>query len=220
MNQATASSDHIVDDVDAATTQFEAIVQAWVEAGQPLPAFSISHPDPDAQAMIEAAWIYAVVAHGDQVRKYTGVPYITHCLEVASIVAEATDTPEAICAALLHDVIEDTPNTAADLLTAGFNETTVQMVVELTDVAPPAPGLNRKKRKALERQHLAAGSPLTQTVKLADIISNTSSIAEHDPGFARIYLEEMAALLEVLTKGNPELHQRASAIIDSHRHSQ
>ena len=218
MSQATANSNHIADDVDAATTQFEAIANAWAEAGQPLPAFSISHPDPEAQAMIEAAWAFAVVAHGDQERKYTGEPYITHCLEVASIVAEVTDSPEAICAALLHDVIEDTPNTAADLLTAGFNETTAQMVIGLTDVAPPAPGLNRKKRKALEREHLAAGCPLTQTVKLADIMSNSSSIAEHDPGFSRIYLEEMAALLKVLTKGNPELHQRASAIIDSHHH--
>jgi (p)ppGpp synthase/HD superfamily hydrolase len=50
---------------------------------------------------------YAVEAHGDQTRKGTGVPYVSHLLGVASLVLEeAGDEDEAI-AALLHDVVED-----------------------------------------------------------------------------------------------------------------
>ena len=204
--------------MNTATSQMDAVAEAWASEGRPLPSLNITHPEPDAQAMIEVAWSFAVVAHGNQARKYTGEPYVTHCLDVAGIVAEVTDSPEAVCAALLHDVIEDTPNTAESLLAAGFNEATVSMVVDLTEVAPPAPGLNRAKRKAMDRQHLAGVCPLSQTVKLADMISNSPSIIEHDPGFARIYIDEMAALVDVLTDGNPELHRRASAIIDDYLH--
>jgi hypothetical protein len=44
-----------------------------------------------------------------------------------------------------------------------------------------------------------------QTIKCADIISNTSSIVMHDPAFARVYLEEKRLLLERLTEADPRL---------------
>jgi hypothetical protein len=49
-------------------------------------------------------------------------------------------------------------------------------------------------------------------VKLADLISNTSSIARHDPAFARVYLAEKRELLTVLTRGNATLHAVATAL--------
>jgi hypothetical protein len=53
---------------------------------------------------------------------------------------------------------------------------------------------------------LAVASPEAQTIKLADLIDNTSSIVERDPDFARVYLYEQAELMKVLTKGNPFLY--------------
>ena len=50
-------------------------------------------------------------------------------------------------------------------------------------------------------------------MKLADLISNTRSIVEHDPNFAKIYMAEKALLLKVLVRGNKELFAKASALV-------
>src|SRR3989440_12615552 len=55
----------------------------------------------------EEALVYATRAHGDQMRKKTGIPFIAHILGVAAIAMEyGADETEAI-AALLHDAVED-----------------------------------------------------------------------------------------------------------------
>ena len=59
-------------------------------------------------ADIEKAYLFAKEAHGAQTR-YTGEPYITHPLAVAYILAQMRMDPPTIMAALLHDVVEDTP---------------------------------------------------------------------------------------------------------------
>jgi hypothetical protein len=61
----------------------------------------------------------------------------------------------------------------------------------------------------LDRQHSAAAPAAAQTIKVADLISNTRSIVAHDPGFAKVYLEEKRMLLEVLTKADPTLLNKA-----------
>ena len=53
-----------------------------------------------------------------------------------------------------------------------------------------------------------------QTIKLADLISNSKSIMEHDPKFAVTYLEEKRLLLEVLTKGDKKLMDIAKSLVD------
>ncbi len=50
-----------------------------------------------------------------------------------------------------------------------------------------------------------------QTVKVADIVSNTSSIVQHDPKFAEVYLDEKSLLLDVLTGADPRLVALARA---------
>ena len=57
---------------------------------------------------IEAAYKFAEKSHGDQ-RRVSGIPYILHPTSVACIVAELGLDTDSICAALLHDVVEDTP---------------------------------------------------------------------------------------------------------------
>jgi hypothetical protein len=54
-----------------------------------------------------------------------------------------------------------------------------------------------------------------QSIKCADLISNTSTIVKHDPGFAKVYLPEKKAILEVevLTKAHPGLHYYAEATL-------
>lgn len=143
--------------------------------------------------LIVKALQFAIVAHGDQKRKYTGLPYVTHCIEVAEIVANNGGTDAQIAAALLHDTVEDTPVTI-DEIEAEFGMEIALLVGWLTDVSKPEDG-NRATRKALDRNHTLKAPSTAQFVKLADLISNTSSIVEHDVNFARVYLKEKELLL-------------------------
>jgi len=155
--------------------------------------------------LVERARIFATAAHAavGQTRKYTGEPYVVHPVEVAGIVESAGGSNAMIAAALLHDVLEDTGVTF-DLLVEQFGSEVAELVLWLTDVSKPEDG-NRSTRKALDRQHSAAAPAEAQTIKVADLISNTRSIVAHDPGFAKVYLEEKRLLLDVLTRADPTL---------------
>jgi len=160
---------------------------------------------------VEIAMTFCIAAHAavGQVRKYTGEPYSMHPMEVARIIIEHVPdyTDEMICAALLHDVVEDTQVPLA-VVRAMFGPTVGDMVEQLTDVSKAEDG-NRAVRKAIDLQHTAQACPAAKTVKLADLISNSSSITAHDPEFAKVYLAEKRALLEVLREGDPTLYQMA-----------
>lgn len=159
---------------------------------------------------IERARLFAAAAHAavGQRRKYTGEPYHVHLVEVADLVSEVGGTTDMICAAMLHDTLEDT-QVSEELLREEFNDEIVDLVVWLTDVSTKADG-NRAARKALDAAHIASAPEEAQTIKCADIISNVTSIVQHDPDFARVYLLEKQAQLAVLTKADPILWQRAN----------
>lgn len=166
------------------------------------------------KGFIQSARDFATDAHEGQTRKYTGEPYITHPIAVMDIVNEVTDDPNILAAALLHDVVEDC---GVGLGEIGFlfGDKVADLVFELTDVSKPEDG-NRKARKEIDRQHLAAASPEAQTIKLADLIHNTQSVVEHDTAFAKVYMAEKALLLEVLYKGDPQLYDRATRMVEDY----
>jgi (p)ppGpp synthase/HD superfamily hydrolase len=155
--------------------------------------------------IVEKAKVFATAAHAavGQKRKYTFEPYIVHPIEVASIVRGVPHTPEMEAAAYLHDVVEDTQVSLITIYKE-FGKEVGELVGWLTDPSTSEMG-NRAVRKAIDREHSANAPAAAQTVKLADLISNTRSIMEHDPAFAKIYLEEKRLLLEMLTKGDPVL---------------
>jgi hypothetical protein len=165
--------------------------------------------------LVEKARDYATKAHRriDQRRKYTGQPYDVHLRAVAELVATVTDDQETIAAAWLHDLVEDTPATFADV-EREFGAGVRALVAEVTDVSRPGDG-NRAARQAIEREHLARASARAQTIKLADLIDNTRDICRHDPGFGRVYVREKADLLEVLTEGDPDLLARAREAVET-----
>jgi len=164
--------------------------------------------------MVQKAIFFATQAHAGQTRKYTGEPYVNHPVEVMQLVSTVTDDPEILAAAVLHDVVEDTPATIMNIR-IGFNSRVAELVDDLTDVSKPEDG-NRALRKELDRQHTAKASPDAKTIKLADLISNSRSIMKDDPNFAKVYMKEKAALLEVLTEGNTILFEQASDIVASY----
>jgi hypothetical protein len=164
--------------------------------------------------LVERARNFATAAHRGvgQLRKYTGQPYEEHLRRVAAILEQHTGDPEMIAAAWLHDVVEDTPATIEDV-EREFGSGVRELVDALTDVSRPHDG-NRAERKALDREHLAGAPARAQTVKLADLMDNCDDICRHNRGFGRIFLTEMRQLLEVLTRADPKLLERAWALHD------
>jgi len=86
--------------------------------------------EPDKVALIHRAFLFGAEAHKQQQRK-SGEPYITHPLAVAAIMAKMRFDMETITAAILHDVIEDTPVSKAKL-TELFGEEVAELVDGVT----------------------------------------------------------------------------------------
>lgn len=158
--------------------------------------------------------------HGDQVRKYTGEPYWTHCDAVAKKVMKHGGDPIMVAAALCHDVMEDTECDSFLVLVGRLQEIgwsghesydIADLVSDLTDdyTTKRYPNCNREWRKRKEAERLAQLSPEAQTIKYADIIDNAMNIATHDPKFAPVFLKETAMLLEKMKDGNVALHEIA-----------
>jgi (p)ppGpp synthase/HD superfamily hydrolase len=163
--------------------------------------------------IVEKARIFATAAHSAvaQLRKYTGEPYIVHPAEVVSIVRTVEHTDEMLAAAWLHDVVEDTGVTI-EVIRAEFGDEVAELVGWLTDVSRPEDG-PRWFRKKKDREHTAEAPAKAHTIKLADLISNSKSIMEYDPRFAKTYLEEKRLLLEVMTRGDSFLMSEARKYI-------
>ena len=162
--------------------------------------------------LYDKAKVFSMAAHEaiGQKRKYTGEPYYFHPQRVADILQDVQYTlpEEAYAVALLHDVVEDTQ---VDLHTIGevFGAKVEQGVALLTDMPTVEGGPNRKKRKELDRLRLSQAPAWVQTIKVADMIDNTSTIVQYDPKFAKVYLEEKRLMVQSLTQADPILLERA-----------
>ena len=160
-------------------------------------------------SFVHDAMLFAIDAHGKQERKYTGEPYWKHLAEVAGIVSTVAcrdrwyyTRDEMIVVAWLHDTLEDTNASGRDIERL-FGYTVFEGVKMLTDCDRSFG--NRAARKAKDRERLFCAEDWIQTVKVADLISNTGSIVKHDASFARVYLDEKEALLDVLTEADDYL---------------
>jgi len=140
-------------------------------------------------------------------RKYTNEPYESHLEAVAKMVAEVGGSSEMIAAAWLHDIVEDTKVTVADIERI-FGLSVATLVSELTDISSLGDG-NRKTRKKIDLAHIADASPQAKTIKLADLIHNADSIIKHDTKFAKTFINEMEQLLDVLLDGDGGLYATA-----------
>lgn len=162
---------------------------------------------------LHRALVFATAAHASvsHLREYTHEPYIIHPIEVMMLVKQiANHTEDMLIIALCHDVIEDTPFTSEDIAWE-FGQDVADGVWALSDQCWEG---NRKERKAAEAERLATIAPHLQTIKLADMISNTKSIVKHAPGFAVTYIKEKANLLKVMTKGDAFLYFQAQLQVE------
>jgi guanosine-3',5'-bis(diphosphate) 3'-pyrophosphohydrolase len=132
----------------------------------------------DTTLILKAA-AFAARKHRDQRRKDAEAsPYINHPLELARVLAEEGEVTDAatLCAALLHDTIEDTATTH-DELAQQFGAKIAGIVGEVTDDKK----LLKAERKQQQVEHAATISDKAKRVKLADKISNLRDVANSPP---------------------------------------
>ncbi len=163
--------------------------------------------------LIQEALMLAIKAHDGQRRKYTGEPYSMHPIGVSKIVESVEHTPEMIAAALLHDVVEDTPVTFREIKDQ-FGSTVAEYVHYCTNVSEKEDG-NRAFRKKMDADHFALGPAESQTIKIADLIHNSLTIIPHDQKFFhKAYKYEKQYMMDVLTKADPFLKGQAQSMLD------
>lgn len=130
-------------------------------------------------ALLLKALAFAAHKHRDQRRKDADAsPYINHPIALADVLVNeggVTDF-EVLCAALLHDTVEDTATTHEELVDA-FGERIARIVAEVTDDKT----LPKAERKRLQIEHAPRISRAAQLVKLADKLVNLRDVAERPP---------------------------------------
>ncbi|HMY56397.1 MAG TPA: HD domain-containing protein [Candidatus Obscuribacter sp.] len=165
---------------------------------------------PDRIGLVLKAACFAADKHRHQRRKDSlKSPYINHPLEVAERIwntGECHD-PAVICAAILHDTVEDTEATFEEL-EAEFGKTICDLVREVTDDK----SLPKARRKELQIEHAAHISPAAKLIKLADKTSNVKDIHQSPPPDWSLtrrkeYLDWTAAVVEQLRGANQAMEE-------------
>lgn len=135
--------------------------------------------DAAAVAQVLEALQFAAHKHRDQRRKdVEASPYVNHPIALANILWRegGVHEPPVICAALLHDTIEDTDTTRQELASR-FGEEVARIVSEVTDDK----SLPKAARKQAQIDHAAHISREAKLVKLADKICNIRDVAASPP---------------------------------------
>ena len=159
-------------------------------------------------AFLDRAIIFAVKAHAGTERRGKGFPYIIHLMEAVEIVATITPDQELLSAAMLHDTVEDTPVTVADLRKE-FGDRIASIVEAESDVHNEGESehesWHRRKQEAIDR--LTAAPMEAKIVALGDKLSNMRAIARD---YAQIG-DGLWKMFHVTEKSEHEWHYRGLA---------
>lgn len=172
---------------------------------------------PTESGAVIAAAAFAAHKHSRQRRKdATASPYINHPLALAHVLANegGVDDVVTLCAALLHDTVEDTETTRDELVQV-FGEEVAAVVMEVTDDK----SLPKAERKRLQAEHAAHISPRAKLVKLADKIANLRDILASPPADwtserKKAYFEWSATVVQGLRGVHPGLEALFDSVHD------
>jgi guanosine-3',5'-bis(diphosphate) 3'-pyrophosphohydrolase len=128
---------------------------------------------------LSEAIVFAARCHSGQYRKDGKTPYINHPLEVMNLIVNNLEDPhnDVLIAAVLHDVVEDTNVTLAEIKSM-FGVHVSKLVDELTDDKT----LTKEERKRIQLAEVHTLSPEGQLLRLCDKICNTYDILYAPPG--------------------------------------
>ncbi|MEV0399373.1 HD domain-containing protein [Actinoallomurus sp. NPDC050550] len=153
-------------------------------------------------ATLDRASDAALRWHGEQTRP-TGAPYAEHLLEALEVLVRGVGVTETdmLVAALLHDAVEDTPATLADV-EAEFGPVVGELVDWVTK--PPVQGKAAKRAAKVSYLRRLRDAPREAIlVKLADRVSNVQTLDRLPPDFQRRYHAETVTYIVPLAAGEP-----------------
>ncbi len=153
-------------------------------------------------ALLDQAVTYARDHHGDQ-RRPTGAPYLEHLLEALEVLvrgAGVTD-PGILCAAVLHDVVEDTDRTVDDVR-AVFGPRVAELVGWVT-IPEPGPGQDKAGVKLDYLRRLRNAPRDAILVKLADRASNAQTLRNLPEDRQRAYYGQTVEYVVPLAAAEP-----------------
>src|SRR5271168_2617833 len=147
------------------------------------------NPNTD-ENMLNRAYVYAMRAHGEQ-RRESGDPYFSHPLEVAGILTDLKLDDATIAAALLHDTIEDTDATRAEI-EGVFGHDIGRLVEGLTKLKRlDLVSKEAKQAENLRKLLLAIANDVrVLLIKLADRLHNMRTLSYRQPEARRRTSEE------------------------------
>lgn len=174
-------------------------------------------PEVSARRLGEAV-AFAEAAHGDQ-RRPAGEPYLEHLLEVVEILVSGAGVhdEDLLVAAVLHDVVEDTDRTAAEV-GARFGPRVEELVAWVTK---PRAEADEDPAEVRERYllRLRSAPPEVLRLKLADRFSNVQRLDTHPrPEKRRSYYRETCRHLLPLAAGVPWFEDAFARWREAHRH--
>ncbi len=141
----------------------------------------ISENNPDADLdIIDRAYIYSARVHDGQVR-LSGEPYLSHPLEVASILSDMNLDVVSVAAGLLHDVIEDTSATEEDIKEM-FGQDVMNIVSGVTKLSKlPFRSSQARQAESIRKMILAMANDIRVIlIKLADRLHNMRTLQFHN----------------------------------------
>jgi (p)ppGpp synthase/HD superfamily hydrolase len=149
-----------------------------------------------------AAAAFAAAWHGDQQRP-TGPPYTEHLLEALQVLVDGAGvtTPEVLCAAVLHDVVEDTDCTLEQVSDV-FGPRVAELVGWVT-IPEPRPGQDRARLKDDYLRGLPAAPHDAILVKLADRASNAQTLGNLPLNRQRAYYAQTVEHIVPLAAAEP-----------------
>ena len=149
----------------------------------------------EPQSITAKAKAFAIKNHGEQKRKFSDVPYVSHPIGVAERMEQLNLPEEVIVAAFLHDILEDTSITYGEIVTE-FSPVIADLVQELTSDKNEAKRLGKAEYLVVKINNL---SPLAQVLKLADRENNVKDLHQSAPAFSKRYARETQYILANLT---------------------
>ncbi len=180
---------------------------------------AVYNPRADRDCLWQA-FRYGKEAHTGQLRK-SGEPYFTHALTVAGILADLRLDDDTLVAALLHDVVEDTPVTLEDVQVLFGDDVALMVdgVTKISDIRSHSPD-TRQAESYRKLVFSIAQDPRTVLIKLADRLHNMRTVEflspERQQGMSRETLDVYAPLAHRfgLAKIKWELEDRAFKVLD------
>ena len=153
----------------------------------------------DALTLVLRAAHFSADKHRDQRRKgVRALPYVNHPIEVAERLAGlgGIDDAEILAAAILHDTIEDTETTPAEIAER-FGERVLNLVLEVTDDKT----LKKAERKRRQVEAAPHKSDAAKQIKLSDKISNVADMIHNPPDWPKSRKLEYLDWAEAVARG-------------------